>query len=225
MLTATTIKTSIAILAVSFATATSAQAQLSSCTPSHLASAFRQVEAQCGKARVVSGHRAGAVIRGTRRVSQHAFCNGTNGGDRRRVQQQSLRALGVAEDQLHHSHLWLVGAHPHRDRRLEPHCAQRRTTDPCRAKAMAGRSGAIQRFELDERAISRPWRVSSDLPCTLTTLTKPPGGSPPGGFFIERAGTSILRSTYRFNKDSSAFTAAGGAVAERSVMARASSRR
>jgi hypothetical protein len=79
MLTATTIKTSIAILAVSFATATTAQAQLSNCTPSHLASAFRQVEAQCGKAKVVSGYRRGAVIRGTRSASQHSFCNGTNG--------------------------------------------------------------------------------------------------------------------------------------------------
>src|SRR5690606_34918647 len=59
--------------------ATSAQAQLSNCTPSHLASALRQVEAQCGKAKVVSGYRRGAVIRGTRRASQHSFCNGTNG--------------------------------------------------------------------------------------------------------------------------------------------------
>jgi hypothetical protein len=79
MLIATTTKTSIAILAASLLAATSAQAQLSKCTPGHLVSALRQVEAQCGKAKVVSGHRAGAVIRGTRRVSQHAFCNGTNG--------------------------------------------------------------------------------------------------------------------------------------------------
>jgi hypothetical protein len=37
------------------------------------------VEAQCGSATVVSGYRAGATIRGSRRVSQHAYCNGTNG--------------------------------------------------------------------------------------------------------------------------------------------------
>jgi hypothetical protein len=79
MLTAATTKTSFAILAASLLAATSAQAQLSNCTPSHLASALRQVEAQCGKAKVVSGYRRGAVIRGTRRASQHSFCNGKNG--------------------------------------------------------------------------------------------------------------------------------------------------
>lgn len=79
MLTATTTKTSIAILAASFLAATSAQAQLSNCTPGHLASALQQVEAQCGKAKVVSGYRRGAVIAGTRTASQHSFCNGTNG--------------------------------------------------------------------------------------------------------------------------------------------------
>jgi hypothetical protein len=42
-------------------------------------SALRQVQAQCGSARVVSGYRRGATIRGTRRVSQHSFCNGKNG--------------------------------------------------------------------------------------------------------------------------------------------------
>jgi hypothetical protein len=42
-------------------------------------SAFKQVEAQCGSAKIVSAHRPGARIRGTGRVSQHASCDGTHG--------------------------------------------------------------------------------------------------------------------------------------------------
>jgi hypothetical protein len=75
----TTIRTSLIILAASAAAATQAQAHSSNCTPQHLTSALQQVEAQCGSAKIVSGHRPGARIRGTGRVSQHSFCNGTNG--------------------------------------------------------------------------------------------------------------------------------------------------
>jgi hypothetical protein len=79
MLTGRTIRTSIAILAAAVAAATQAEAHSTSCTPAHLASALKQVEAQCGTAKIVSGHRPGARIAGTGRVSQHSFCNGTNG--------------------------------------------------------------------------------------------------------------------------------------------------
>jgi hypothetical protein len=51
----------------------------SSCTPAHLVSTLRNVEAKCGSARIVSEYRRGAVIAGTHRASQHSFCNGTNG--------------------------------------------------------------------------------------------------------------------------------------------------
>jgi hypothetical protein len=40
---------------------------------------LKQVEAQCGAARIVSGHRPGARIRGTGRISQHSFCDGRRG--------------------------------------------------------------------------------------------------------------------------------------------------
>ena len=79
MLTGRTIRTSIVILAATVAAATQAQAHSTSCTPAHLVSALKQVEAQCGSAKIVSAHRPGARIAGTGRVSQHSFCNGTNG--------------------------------------------------------------------------------------------------------------------------------------------------
>jgi hypothetical protein len=79
MLTGRTIRTSIAILAAAVAAATQAEAHSTSCTPAHLVNALKQVEAQCGAAKIVSAHRPGARIAGTRRVSQHSFCNGTNG--------------------------------------------------------------------------------------------------------------------------------------------------
>jgi hypothetical protein len=83
MLTGRTIRTSLVILAASVVAATQAgtqaQAHSSRCTPGHLVSVLKQVEAQCGAARVVSGHRPGARIRGTRRVSQHSFCDGRRG--------------------------------------------------------------------------------------------------------------------------------------------------
>ena len=79
MLTRPTIRTSLIILAASVVATTQAQAHSSNCTPQHLLSALREVEAQCGSAKVVSGHRPGARIRGTGRVSQHSFCNGRNG--------------------------------------------------------------------------------------------------------------------------------------------------
>jgi hypothetical protein len=79
MLTGRTIKTSIVILAAAVAAATQAQAHSTSCTPAHLVSALKQVEAACGAAKIVSAHRPGARIAGTGRVSQHSFCNGTNG--------------------------------------------------------------------------------------------------------------------------------------------------
>lgn len=75
----TTIRTSLAILAAVVAASTQARAHSTNCTPQHLVSALRQVEAQCGSAKIVSAHRPGARIRGTGRVSQHSFCNGTNG--------------------------------------------------------------------------------------------------------------------------------------------------
>ena len=74
-----TIRTSLAILAACVAASTQAQAHSSSCTPAHLMSAFKQVEAECGSAKIISAHRPGARIRGTGHVSQHSFCNGTNG--------------------------------------------------------------------------------------------------------------------------------------------------
>jgi hypothetical protein len=78
MLNRTTTRLSTVVLAAGIAAASPAQAG-SSCTPSHLLSTLRQVEAQCGRARIVSGHRPSATIRGTRRASQHSFCNGQNG--------------------------------------------------------------------------------------------------------------------------------------------------
>lgn len=78
-MTGTTITKSILILATSLVATTAAHAQANHCTPQHLTSALRQVEAQCGTAKIVSGYRRGAVIQGTRTISQHAFCNGTNG--------------------------------------------------------------------------------------------------------------------------------------------------
>ena len=68
-----------AILAPVVAASTQAQAHSSSCTPGHLTSALKQVEAQCGSARIVSAHRPGARIRGSGHVSQHAMCDGTHG--------------------------------------------------------------------------------------------------------------------------------------------------
>ena len=79
MLTGRTIRTSIVILAAAVAASTQAQAHSTSCTPAHLMSALKQVEAECGAAKIVSAHRPGARIAGTGRVSQHSFCNGTNG--------------------------------------------------------------------------------------------------------------------------------------------------
>jgi len=79
MLTGRTIRTSLIILAAAVAVSTQAQAHSTSCTPAHLVSAIKQVEAQCGSAKIVSAHRPGARIAGTGRVSQHSFCNGTNG--------------------------------------------------------------------------------------------------------------------------------------------------
>ena len=79
MLTGRTIRTSIVILAAAVAASTQAQAHSTSCTPAHLVSALKQVEAECGAAKIVSAHRPGARIAGTGHVSQHSFCNGTNG--------------------------------------------------------------------------------------------------------------------------------------------------
>ena len=79
MLSGRTIRTSIVILAAAVAASTQAQAHSTSCTPAHLVSALKQVEAECGAAKIVSAHRPGARIAGTGRVSQHSFCNGTNG--------------------------------------------------------------------------------------------------------------------------------------------------
>jgi hypothetical protein len=79
MLTGRTIRTSIIILAAAVAATTQAQAHSTSCTPGHLVSALKQVEAECGAAKIVSAHRPGARIAGTNRISQHSFCNGTNG--------------------------------------------------------------------------------------------------------------------------------------------------
>jgi len=78
-LTGSTRKISLAILAAVVAASTQAQAHSSSCTPSHLTSALKQVEAECGSAKVVSAHRPGARIRGTGHISQHAACDGTHG--------------------------------------------------------------------------------------------------------------------------------------------------
>jgi hypothetical protein len=64
------------ILGVSIPTIAHGQ---SLCTPGHLLQTLRHVEAQCGKVKSWHGYRRGASIRGTRRVSQHAFCNGVNG--------------------------------------------------------------------------------------------------------------------------------------------------
>lgn len=79
MLTGSTRRISLAILAAVVAASTQAQAHSSNCTPGHLLSAFKQVEAQCGSAKVISAHRPGARIRGTGRVSQHSFCDGRRG--------------------------------------------------------------------------------------------------------------------------------------------------
>jgi hypothetical protein len=79
MLTGSTRRISFVILAATVAATTQAQAHSSNCTPAHLTSALKQVEAQCGAAKIVSAHRPGARIRGTGHVSQHSFCNGTNG--------------------------------------------------------------------------------------------------------------------------------------------------
>ncbi|MBX9773500.1 MAG: hypothetical protein K2Y71_03715 [Xanthobacteraceae bacterium] len=84
MLTGSTRRISLAILAAvvaapAVAASTPAEAHSSSCTPAHLTSAVRQVEAQCGSARVISAHRPGARIRGTGHISQHALCDGKHG--------------------------------------------------------------------------------------------------------------------------------------------------
>jgi len=82
MLIQTTIRISFAAVAATLASGIGAASQAhahSSCTPQHLVSALQQVEAQCGAARIVSDHRPGARIRGSRHASQHSFCNGTNG--------------------------------------------------------------------------------------------------------------------------------------------------
>jgi hypothetical protein len=83
-LTGSTRRISLAILAAivaapTLAAATYAQAHSSSCTPGHLSSALKQVEAECGSAKVISAHRPGARIRGTGHISQHALCDGTHG--------------------------------------------------------------------------------------------------------------------------------------------------
>src|SRR5262245_35842123 len=79
MLTGSTRRISLAILAAVVAASTQAEAHSSSCTPAHLTSALKQVEAACGSAKVISAHRPGARIRGTGHISQHALCNGTHG--------------------------------------------------------------------------------------------------------------------------------------------------
>jgi len=67
------------IVAAGVAASTEGRAGPSHCTPQHLVSAVRQVEAKCGSSRTVSDYRRGATIRNTGRVSQHSFCNGRNG--------------------------------------------------------------------------------------------------------------------------------------------------
>ena len=83
MLTGSTRRISLAILAAIVAApavaSTHAQAHSSSCTPAHLSSALKQVEAECGSGKVISAHRPGARIRGTGHISQHALCDGTHG--------------------------------------------------------------------------------------------------------------------------------------------------
>jgi hypothetical protein len=84
MLTGSTRRISLAILAAivaapTVAASTRAQAHASSCTPAHLTSALKAVEAECGSGKVISAHRPGARIRGTGHVSQHALCDGTHG--------------------------------------------------------------------------------------------------------------------------------------------------
>lgn len=79
MLTGSTRRISLAILVACVAASTQAEAHPSSCTPTHLTSALRQVEAQCGAAKIISTHRPGARIRGTSHISQHALCDGTHG--------------------------------------------------------------------------------------------------------------------------------------------------
>lgn len=78
-MTGSTRRISLAILAAVVAASTQAQAHSSSCTPAHLTSALKQVEAECGSAKVISAHRPGARIRGTGHVSQHSFCDGQRG--------------------------------------------------------------------------------------------------------------------------------------------------
>lgn len=78
MSTATIITTTTTVIASTLALLTAAEAR-SGCTPQHLLSTLRQVEAKCGGATVVSDHRPGARIAGTNVISQHAFCNGSNG--------------------------------------------------------------------------------------------------------------------------------------------------
>src|SRR5262245_60076109 len=84
MLTGSTRRIALAILAAlvaarGVAASTQAGAHSSSCTPGHLQSALKQVEAQCGSAKIISAHRPGARIRGTGHISQHALCDGTHG--------------------------------------------------------------------------------------------------------------------------------------------------
>ena len=90
-------KISLAILAAivaapTVAASTQARAHSSSCTPAHLTSALKTVEAECGSGKVISAHRPGARIRGTGHVSQHALCDGTQRRHRRGVLEPRLRA-------------------------------------------------------------------------------------------------------------------------------------
>jgi hypothetical protein len=161
MLTGRTIRTSLVILAATVAAATQAQAHPSNCTPPHLVNALRQIEAQCGRAKIVSDYRPGAVIRGTRHASQHSFCNGKNGAidaefSNRACALSALRKTNytiLTYRKSSHIHIGTDGW----SRGGSAHAAHRRPTRVRAASRLRAGARSAQRARGDVRVAHKQW--------------------------------------------------------------------
>jgi hypothetical protein len=165
MLTGSTRRISLAILAAvvaapAIAASTQAQAHSSSCTPAHLTSALKQVEAECGSGKVISAHRPGARIRGTGHISQHALCDGTHGAldvvfSNRACALNALRKTNytiITYGSSSHIHIGTDGW------RNGTHVARRNTVN---ARVAARQERANTRYASRQRAGVRTARVQS----------------------------------------------------------------
>jgi hypothetical protein len=167
MLTGSTRRISLAIFAACVAASTQAQAHSSSCTPAHLTSALKQVEAECGSARVISAHRPGARIRGSGHVSQHALCDGTHGAidavfSNRACALNALRKTNytiITYGKSSHIHIgtdgWRNGTHVARRNTVKARVASRQRASTRYASRQGTRYGSRQTTRMRVAAARR----------------------------------------------------------------------